>query len=103
MSKHVGHEVRTSASHPIHVNWLPAAVAERVNLTFAHGKKGRSREGFYWERDLDVLAREHRVATLASLMEPAELAKTGLRDLTAEARRHNITVLLFPIPDLHAF
>lgn len=106
MSTQVGREVRTSLTHPIQVNWLPPEVADRVGLTFAPGKKGRSLQGFNWDRDLamdlDVLAHEHRVDVLVCLMETAELADKGLPDLPAQAQQRGIALVHFPIKDVDA-
>lgn len=102
-----GLEVRTSITHPLQVNWLPADLLEGVGLTFAPGKKGRSNLGPYaWDRDLATdlaaLVREHRASTLVTLMETAELARQGIGDLLAQAREHGLDVIHFPIRDVSA-
>ncbi len=101
-----GRDVRTSATHPIQVNWLPEHLLPGVGLTFAPGKKHRSLEGFDWDRDLDtdlaVLAREHRADVLVTLMETAELAAMGITDLLVRARSHNLAAIHFPIVDVSA-
>lgn len=43
---------RTSASHPIRVDWLPTPWLGRVGLTFAPGKIQRDAATGSWERDL---------------------------------------------------
>jgi protein-tyrosine phosphatase len=104
MVKGTGQEVRTSATHPIQVNWLPADAADGVGLTFAPGKKGSSIYGYRWDRDLaadlQTLAREHRVQTLVTLMEDHELASSRIPGLIASTEHHGIASVHFPIPDL---
>lgn len=98
-------DVRTSESHPIQVNWLPAE-ASSVGLTFAPGKKGRSRFGYTWDRSLDAdltaLIREHRIHTLVTLMEEHELMASQVPQLLTEAARQGIETIHFPIPDVRA-
>lgn len=106
MMNRAGRQVRTSESHPIQVDWLPRAVADRVGLTFAPGKKCASRDGSSWDRDLsvdlDLLAHKHKATTLVCLMETPELTSNGIPDLIVEAKRRGITTIHFPIRDVDA-
>jgi protein-tyrosine phosphatase len=104
MAKGKGPEVRTSVTHPIQVNWLPFHKADRVGLTFAPGKKGSSIYGYRWDRDLaadlEVLAKEHGVQTLVTLMELHELVSSQIPKLIELTRKRQIFSIHFPIPDL---
>ena len=99
---------RTSATHPIHVDWLPDYLTApgRLGLTFAPGKRCASGTGPPWWRelapDLARLRQHHRVDTLVCLMEPAEMAHVGIPSLrvVAAAREARLEHLAFPIRDL---
>jgi protein-tyrosine phosphatase len=95
--------VRTSATDPIRVDWLPEGLPGRVGLTFAPGKKTVAAAGYRWDRDLrrdlaDLVVR-HRIAALVCLLEDDELGRLGIPDLVPEAFRHGLEVRRFPIPD----
>jgi hypothetical protein len=95
--------VRTSASDPLRVDWLPESLPGRVGLTFAPGKKTVAAGGFRWERDLcrdlDDLVVRCRAEALVCLLEDDELGRLGIPDLIPEALRHGLEVRRFPIPD----
>lgn len=95
------HPIRTSATHPLQINWLPPQ--SRVGLTFAPGKKCHSTYGYRWERDVDAdldgLVAEG-VTTLVCLMEDHELAPNGLAALFDGVRARNIELLRLPIRDV---
>lgn len=99
----MGHEVRTSITHPLRIDWLPSEGAGRVGMTFAPGRKAWARAGYRWERDLDadlgVIVAEGG-ATLVSLLTDGELAPSGIPDLYERARAHGLEVLRLPIPDV---
>jgi protein-tyrosine phosphatase len=98
-------EIRTSASHPIYVDWLPVALRGRVGLTFAPGKKAASKySGGRWERDLhadlDRLVTHFEMHTLVSLIEDRELEQYGITDLYAQTRARSVRVDRLPIRDV---
>jgi protein-tyrosine phosphatase len=106
MVKGSGEDRRTSESHPIKVDWLPRELIEGVGLTFAPGKKGRSINGYTWDRDLgmdlDRLVDEYRANVLVTLMEVPELEEVGIPNLITEATTRGLTTVHFPIRDVHA-
>lgn len=95
--------IRTSATHPIGINWLPAQDAGLVGLTFAPGKHGSSKSGPRWERDLDAdlrrLIDHHGMDVLVCLLENHELARYMIHNLIPTAEVLGIKVLRLPIPD----
>lgn len=94
-------DVRTSTTHPLRVDWLPAPGAG-VGLTFAPGMKTRSAAQFDWDRDLDAdLARlvAEGATTLVSLIEEHELARYRIGDLAGRAAAHGLGLLRLPIRD----
>ena len=97
-------ETRTSASHPIGVDWARGPASHRIGLTFAPGKKDRSTIGNYrWDRDLaadlDRLVQTHGATVLACLVEDHELPTLGIPDLVGEAQRRGLDVRRVPIVD----
>lgn len=81
MTKHMGQEVRTSHTHPILVNWLPANAVERVGLTFASGKKGDSTYGYRWDRDFPPRERStHLLVILAQCRSSASSAHASVSE-----------------------
>jgi ADP-ribosyl-[dinitrogen reductase] hydrolase len=97
------HTVWTSLSHPLRIDWLEMPAGWRVGLTFAPGKRGPSRQGHRWERDLgadlDRVARAG-IRTLACLVEAHELVEWGIADLPTAATARGIEVLHRPIRDV---
>lgn len=96
--------LKTSASDPIRVDWLPPIGAGRVGLTFAPGKRSRSLySDVRWDReltvDLDRLANDLGVSVLVSLIEDHELVSLGIPGLYEEAKARGIEVLRLPIRD----
>ena len=99
-------DVRTSATHPIRVDFVDSAalgLAGRLGMTFAPGKKQRDAATGSWDRDLDAdLARlrdEFRTGLLVSLMEEHEYAALQITQLREMAKDYRIEVLWFPIRD----
>ncbi len=94
---------KTSASHPIRVDWLPLPWPGRVGLTFAPGKKQPSAASGNWDRDLaadlDRLRTENGAHHLVSLVEDAELHELGINELMSMAEARGIAVRRFPIRD----
>ncbi len=95
--------VRTSITDPLRVAWLETPPEWRVGLTFAPGKRGPSREGPAWERDLDadldVLVGKG-VRTIACLVEPKELVEWGIAGLPSAVAARGIELLHRPIRDV---
>jgi protein-tyrosine phosphatase len=93
--------VRTSATNPIKVDFLPqdvSALPGRIGLTLAPGRKDDR-----WDRDLreDVrrLRRFHDATLLVSLVEDHELKLLGIEDLAWEAHRVGMRFRRLPIAD----
>lgn len=96
--------VRTSASHPLRVDWAVGTTGHRVGVTFAPGKQqAESASGGPWARDLaadlDRLARDLRVSVLGSLVEEAELGALCIPTLVPAAAARGLSVLRFPVVD----
>lgn len=96
---------RTSASHPIRVDWVAEDLGRggRLGLTFAPGKRAPSWQGEPWHRDLgadlDRLREGFGVDALVSLVEEDELGQLGIPELVGEAEARGIGVIRLPIPD----
>jgi hypothetical protein len=99
-----GRKVRTSATHPIEVNFLPVSTGLDIGLTFAPGKKGPSQYGAPWDRDLDAdldaLRTRWQITTLVTLMEGHEFTTVKIPTLFDSVKRHGIASVHFPIPDM---
>lgn len=99
-----GAKVRTSATHPIEVHFLPPNTGLNVGLTFAPGKKGPSQYGAPWDRDLDAdleaLRTRWEVTTLVTLMEDHEFTTVKIATLLDSVKQHGIASIHFPIPDV---
>lgn len=95
---------RTSATHPIEVNFLPKETGLDLGLTFAPGKKGPSQSGAPWDRDLDAdleaIRTRWQVTTLVTLMETHELALVKIPTLLEAVTRRGLASIHFPIPDV---
>ena len=96
--------VRTSATHPLRVDWLGGQrTPGRVGMTIAPGKQSRSHQGWIWERDLeeDLEALVHRldVNVLACLLEPSDFKKLHIEGLLERAVAHGLEVMHFAIRD----
>lgn len=94
---------RTSASHPLRIDWVPAA-AGRLGMTFCPGKRQADAATGAWERDLGAdLAAIHTwgARALVTLNEASELAAlaVGGGALEREAGRLGLDWLHLPIPD----
>lgn len=95
---------RTSASHPIRVDWLPGEWTGKVGLTFAPGKRqAHPASGPAWERDLGAdlerLRSEFEATVLVPLLEDHEFAELGIPDLVPSAETLGLTVWRMPIAD----
>lgn len=97
-------ELRTSASHPLLVDFVPQEVharAGRLGMTFAPGKK-HSGFGSDHARDLDTdLARlkELGTTTLVCLIEDHEFKSLQIPDLLERAQTAGIATHWYPIRD----
>ena len=98
-------KTETSATDPIHVDFVPSAatgLAGRIGMTFAPGKRGEGIGG-RWERDLAAdLARlrdVYRMGALVSLVEDLEGRVLGLGALREETERAGFRLLRLPIVD----
>ncbi|HMR06752.1 MAG TPA: cyclin-dependent kinase inhibitor 3 family protein [Polyangiaceae bacterium] len=98
-------EVKTSTSHPIRVDFLPAeavGLPGKIGLTFAPGKKAQGIAGD-WDRDLTQdlqrLRTVYSVSMLVSLVEDHELASLQISELVKAAGAVELSVLRFPFAD----
>jgi protein-tyrosine phosphatase len=98
--------VRTSHTHPLRIDELPAGDAGGViGLTFCPGKQGDSLTGPPWARDLetdlDAIARWQPSAML-TLIEDHEFEMLGVPQLGERVRARGIAWHHLPIVDLQA-
>lgn len=98
--------VRTSETHPIHVDWLPlrGRSLARVGMTLAPGKRCASISGIRWERNLRADFGELRrlgVHQLVTLMQDKDFTKIHVSPsaFVGMAIQHGIVVDVFPVPD----
>lgn len=94
------YETRTSATHPLRVDWLDAPA--RIGMTLLPGVNGHSTDGFRWARDLDAdlsALQAAGVTALVCLLEDREFAFYGVHDLVPKANDAGLEVLRLPIPD----
>jgi ADP-ribosyl-[dinitrogen reductase] hydrolase len=102
---------RTSATHPIRVDWVdPASVPTaagwtgELGMTFLPGKKDRGVKGDHWrdlESDVARLASEWKVDTFVLLVEDKDLeatkvSRSGIVDSMAA---HGIDLIRYPIAE----
>jgi protein-tyrosine phosphatase len=99
-------DARTSASHPIRVDFVPDAehgLPGRIGMTFAPGKQQRHALSGAWARDLarDLaeLRDTHGADVLVSLVEAHELTKLGIERLADACVEAGIALDRFPIRD----
>ncbi|MCZ2110943.1 MAG: hypothetical protein LC118_15475 [Dehalococcoidia bacterium] len=94
---------RTSASHPIRVDWLPTPWLGRVGLTFAPVKKQPDAASGSWDRDLTAdierLRAEFSAAHLVCLLDDSELVELEIEGLPSAAQAAGIAFHRLPIPD----
>lgn len=94
---------RTSASHPIRVDWLPTPWLGKVGLTFAPGKKQLDAATGSWDRDLtsdiERLRSEFAATHLVCLLEDSELAELNIEGLAAAAGAAGMAFHRLPIGD----
>jgi len=97
--------VKTSASDPIRVDFVPVSalgLPGRIGMTFAPGKKARGIGG-HWDRDLvadlDRLRDVYRTGMLVSLVEDDELRQLGIAELADDCAALGMQLVRFPIVD----
>lgn len=99
-----GPRVRTSASHPLRIDEVPAGQAGGlIGITFCPGKCGSSLGGSRWERDLgadlDVIAL-WRSAAVVTLIEDHEFDMLGVTQLGRLVQGRGIAWHHMPIVDV---
>lgn len=96
-------EPRTSRSHPIGVDWLPAPGPGRVGLTFAPGKWQPNAATGAWQRDLALdigrLATEYAAKHLVSLLEDHEFEELRVGEISTICMKSAIAFHRLPIAD----
>jgi len=96
-------KVRTSASHPLQVAWVPTGTPGKLGVTLAPGKEQPSLYGYIWKRDLDsdlaALKHEHAVDTLVPLVEDWELKVLGIEAYFDKAAAQGFGVRRLQIQD----
>ena len=97
--------IRTSATHPLRVDFLPndvLPVGGKLGMTFAPGKQARGID-CEWKRDLDAdldrIAGLYRAQVLVSLVELHELQTLRIPRLFDRARARGLTVDHLSITD----
>lgn len=94
---------KTSASHPIRVDWLPTSWLGDVGLTFAPGKKQADAASGSWDRDLPAdlrrLREDFRTDHLVCLLEDHELGELAIDPLPRLAAEAGIAFHRLPIRD----
>jgi protein-tyrosine phosphatase len=94
--------VKTSATHPLRVDWVSLVGQGRIGMTFCPGKIQPVAWTGRWRRDLgaDLLVlRRWGCRVLLSLLEEPEYLELGVPNLGAEARRQGIEWYPLPITD----
>lgn len=95
----------TSESHPIRVDFVPAAVLSlpgQLGLTIAPGKQNLGLQ-FRWQRDLtadlDRLRDYYQTDVVISLIEAPEFTQLQIPHLREEVQKRGMRSRWFPIPD----
>ncbi len=96
---------RTSATHPIRVDFVPKhfhGLDGQLGMTFAPGKKAQGIDG-RWDRDLTAdlvrLRKEYATDVLVSLIEEHELGELRIEALPVAAKHARVSLVRFAIPD----
>lgn len=95
---------RTSATHPLRVDWLPVDGPGRVGMTIAPGKHSVSKYTTgLWARDLDTdldhLVQGWHVTDLVCLLETRDLERLQIPQLLEQARSRGLVTHWLPMPD----
>ena len=96
-------EVRTSITHPIRIGWVDAPPPCCLGITIAPGKNAEARDGFRWERDLQVDLAAIRSAPghyLVCLLELDEMDRLGIPTLFETAKSLGLEPIHLPIRDV---
>jgi ADP-ribosyl-[dinitrogen reductase] hydrolase len=101
---------RTSASHPIRVDWVdPAAVpgraawTGRLGMTFLPGKHDKGSAGSHWRNlgaDVARLREDWAVDTFILLVRDEELVVAGVAGIAESMATHGIELVRYPIVDM---
>ncbi|MBW2456385.1 MAG: FHA domain-containing protein [Deltaproteobacteria bacterium] len=103
--------VKTSETHPFHVDFLPRKAVNldgRIGLASAPGRRELLAPDGPWQRDLDQdltrLSQDYRINVLVTLLERGqymadELVALGIPDLLVAAQRHDLETHWAPLPD----
>jgi hypothetical protein len=99
-----GSTVRTSLTHPLRIDQVPAGDKDGlIGITFCPGKHDWASGGFRWERslqiDLDVIS-QWKPAAMVTLIEDHEFARLGVEGLGAEALARGLNWHHMPITDV---
>jgi len=97
--------LRTSDSHPIHVDFLTpetTGLAGPIGLTLAPGKRNHGM-AFRWVRNLDLdlarLRHTYGVDVLVTLLEAHEMPQLHIPNLLTQVQHYGMRSRWFPIPD----
>jgi protein-tyrosine phosphatase len=97
--------VRTSLSHPLRIDEVPAGHAGgRIGISLCPGKRASSLLGPRWERDLAAdleVIRLWRPDAVVTLIEDHEFVELDVIHLGPQVRAHGIAWHHFPIVDVH--
>jgi protein-tyrosine phosphatase len=97
---------RTSLSHPLRIDELPAGPGDgRIGICLCPGKRASSQTGPRWERDLQLdleTLRRWRADAVLTLIEDHEFAALGVPELGAGVRSRGIEWHHLPVVDLRA-
>lgn len=98
--------IHTSQSHPLRLDWIKTSDRPlwpgHLGLTIAPGKKGRSREGYLHDRDLDAdMARLKKLGVdlMVNLMEGHQEAEWAMAGYDEAACHAGLKVRRYPIVD----
>ena len=97
--------VRTSLSHPLRIDEVPASRAGgRIGICLCPGKQASSLLGPRWERDLGAdieVIRAWRPDAVVTLIEAHEFVELGVTRLGPQVRAQGIAWHHLPIVDVH--
>lgn len=98
--------VRTSTSHPLRIDAVPAGVGGGlIGITICPGKQGQRNAGFAWQRDLEAdldLIAAWPAAAVVSLIEDFEFAMLGVPELGRRVQARGLAWHHLPIRDVQS-
>lgn len=97
--------VRTSLTHPIRIDAVPAGTGGLIGMTFCPGKHQQQAMTGTWERDLltDLRAiQAWGAVAVISLIEDHEFKELGVESLGRTVNALGLAWHHLPIPDMHA-